>query len=133
MKQFNIPAWAWVGAAVFMAGARTTAQAEPVPVFTPARLSAQMSIDFNSAIKSFRTGQLADAYGRFIQLANRGHADGARYALLMCEHGLDLFGRDWDCAPDSVTAWARLAGVSAPQIAVRHDASELSPRMNKQR
>ena len=132
MKQFNIPAWAWVGAVVFMAGAATTAQAELAPVSTSERSSAQMSVDFNSAIESFRKGQLADAYGRFIQLANRGHADSARYALLMCEHGLNLFGRDWDCAPDSVAAWARSAGVPAPRIAVRHYAASASSPVTEQ-
>lgn len=92
-----------------------------------------MSVDFNSAIGSFRTGQLADGYGSFIKLANQGHADGARYALLMCEHGLELFGRDWDCAPDSVTAWARLARVPAPRIGMRHYAESDSPRMSEHR
>jgi hypothetical protein len=68
------------------------------------------------AVESFRQGRFPEAYGRFIDLANAGHAQSARYALWMCENGMLLFGKDWDCAPHEVEDWARTAGVARPQI-----------------
>lgn len=88
---------------------------------------------WQSAIASFRQGQFPDAYGRFIRLANLGHADSARYALLMCEHGLDLFGRDWDCAPHSVESWARVAGIAARTIAARRHGNTSPPSASGRR
>jgi hypothetical protein len=54
-----------------------------------------------------------------VQLANGGHAPAARVALWMCEQGPDLFGKDWDCAPDEVDDWASLARVPRPAIGPR--------------
>jgi hypothetical protein len=68
------------------------------------------------AVESFRQGRFPEAYGRFIDLANWGHAASARYALWMCEHGMALFGKDWDCAPHQVEDWSRAAGVAQPSI-----------------
>ena len=72
------------------------------------------------AVESFRLGRFPEAYGRFIDLANAGHPASARYALWMCEQGLALFGRDWDCVQHEVEGWARAAGVAPPRIAMRH-------------
>ena len=68
------------------------------------------------ALESFRQGRFPEAYGRFIDLANAGHPAAARYALWMCEHGLALFGKDWDCATQEAQDWARAAGVAPPHI-----------------
>lgn len=83
------------------------------------------------ALDSFRQGRFPDAYGRFSTLANAGHPASALYALWMCDQGLPLFGRDWDCAPHEVEAWLRAAGPMAPRAAVwcvgRAGASDTSP------
>ena len=74
------------------------------------------------AVESFRQGRFPEACGRFIGLANAGHPASARYALWMCEQGMALFGKDWDCAPHEAEDWARSAGVAPaalPRIAVR--------------
>jgi hypothetical protein len=68
------------------------------------------------ALESFRAGRFPEAYGRFMGLANAGHPASARYALWMCENGLALFGKDWDCAPHEVEDWALAAGVAMPRI-----------------
>jgi hypothetical protein len=68
------------------------------------------------AVESFRQGRFPEAYGRFIGLANAGHAASARYALWMCEQGPALFGKDWDCAPHESDAWAALSGVAPARI-----------------
>ena len=68
------------------------------------------------ALDSFRQGRFPEAYGRFVELADAGHGASARFALLMCEHGPALFGKDWDCGPEQVQDWARAAGVAAPRV-----------------
>ena len=69
------------------------------------------------AVDSFRQGRFPEAYGRFIALANAGHPASARYALWMCEQGIDLFGKNWDCAPHEVDDWTRLATRAVHQVA----------------
>lgn len=85
---------------------------------TPPVAGAQPAADrlHARAVESFRQGRFPEAYGRFIDLANAGHAQSARYALWMCENGMLLFGKDWDCAPHEVEDWARTAGVAPPLI-----------------
>jgi len=75
------------------------------------------------AVVAFRQGQFPEAYGRFIDLADAGHPPSARYALWMCEHGLALFGKDWDCAPHQTQDWARAANVVPPRIGAQSYAS----------
>jgi hypothetical protein len=71
------------------------------------------------ALDSFRQGRFPEAYGRFVALADAGHGGSARFALLMCEQGPALFGKDWDCGPEQVQDWARAAGVAAPRVVAR--------------
>jgi hypothetical protein len=69
------------------------------------------------AVESFRAGRFPEAYGRFVELANLGHPPAARYALLMCEHGMPLFGKAWDCSEQEISEWAAAAGVVPFQLA----------------
>lgn len=69
------------------------------------------------ALESFRAGRFPEAYGRFIALAQIGHPASARYALWMCEHGLPLFGKNWDCSQEEVEDWARAARVAQFSVA----------------
>ena len=71
------------------------------------------------ALDSFRQGRFPEAYGRFVELADAGHGASARFALLMCDQGPALFGKDWDCGPEQVQDWARAAGVAAPRVVAR--------------
>jgi hypothetical protein len=84
----------------------------------PPLASAQPATDrlHARAVESFRQGRFPEAYGRFIDMANAGHAQSARYALWMCENGMLLFGKDWDCGPHEIEDWARTAGVTQPLI-----------------
>jgi hypothetical protein len=92
------------GLALLMLLPIADAQAAPPTTFAD-RLHAR-------ALESFRQGRFPEAYGRFIGLANAGHPASARYALWMCEQGLPLFGKDWDCAPHEMQDWARAAGMA---------------------
>jgi hypothetical protein len=66
------------------------------------------------AVESFRAGRFAEAYGRFVALAEAGHPASARYALWMCEHGPALFGSDWDCGPVTTGAHRKTNDRSIP-------------------
>lgn len=61
------------------------------------------------AIDQYRLGRLAAAYGRFVELANRGDADAARIALFMHHYGPLLYGKYWDADAADLEDWARLA------------------------
>lgn len=70
-----------------------------------------------SALASFREARFAEAYGRFIALADAGHAPAAGLALWMYLQGPTVFGKDWDSSQEQLTAWAKLAGQPAPTMA----------------
>lgn len=74
------------------------------------------------ALDSFRRARFSEAYGRFIKLAEAGHAASARYAIWMCENGQALFGVLWDCAPQELEDWrAAAAGPSRTGAALVPD------------
>ena len=68
---------------------------------------------------SFQKGRFPDAYGRFIALADAGHAPAAEVTLFMYLHGTTLFRNDWDITQDQLTAWAALTGRPAPVLQAR--------------
>lgn len=72
-----------------------------------------------NALASFREARFPEAYGRFIALADAGHAPAAELALWMYQHGPTVFGKEWDSSQEQLTAWAKLAGQPAPTMAVR--------------
>lgn len=72
-----------------------------------------------SAVGSFRQARFPEAYGRFVALADAGHAPASATAIWMCQHGLELFGKDWDCSGEHLQDWAALAGVSTPELRPR--------------
>ncbi len=72
-----------------------------------------------SAVDAFRQARFSEAYGRFIGLADAGHAPSAQLALWMYLHGPALFDKDWDSTQEQLTAWAQLAGQPAPTLVGR--------------
>ena len=72
--------------------------------------------EYESAVRSFRAGRLSEAFGQFMDLANRGDVDSARVALFMHSYGPVLYGKDWDAGPQNVAYWntlVRNSGTSA--------------------
>lgn len=82
----------------------------------PAHDAAQQA-QFADAVGLFRAQRFPQAYGRFIELAERGHAPSAQMALMMYSNGPSVFGSDWDANPDQLQRWQRLTLVasSAPR------------------
>jgi len=80
-----------------------------------------------NALASFRQARFPEAYGRFIALADAGHAPAAELALWMYLHGPSVFGREWDSSQEQLTAWAKLAGQSAPTLVASSYSRTVSP------
>ncbi|HEY0418764.1 MAG TPA: hypothetical protein VGC80_04525 [Acetobacteraceae bacterium] len=64
---------------------------------------------YDEAVVQYQNGRWADAYGRFIALANEGDADAARTALFMLRYGPQLYNAHWDAMPSEVARWEKLA------------------------
>lgn len=74
----------------------------------PCAAVAPVEREYAEAVKSFRTGRTAEAFGRFIDLANRGDVDAARIALFLHAYGAVLFDKHWEAAPQDVAYWTML-------------------------
>jgi hypothetical protein len=102
--------------------------AQAVPSAQMARLAPSVAERLHAdALASFRQGRFPEAYGRFIKLANAGHAPAAELALWMYLHSHAVFNQDWDSSQEQLTAWAELAGQTAPAIVARSYPSVSSP------
>ena len=102
-------AFKFISAALLvLSGHAPAAFAQPAPSVSE-RLHA-------SAVASFRQARFPEAYGRFISLADAGHAPSAELALWMYLNGPSLFGREWDSTQDQLTAWAQLAKQPVPTM-----------------
>lgn len=64
---------------------------------------------FGRALQDMADGRWAEAYAQLAALADGGHAEATRVALVMARHGERLFG--WHCplAPQRRARWAALA------------------------
>jgi hypothetical protein len=63
---------------------------------------------YEQATQAFREHRFAAAYGRFVRLAEAGHAPSARLALVMVQHGNSLFGSEWSASPGQQQRWTAL-------------------------
>jgi hypothetical protein len=79
------------------AGASSAAE----PAGEPAQIRA-------NAVEAFRDGRYAEAYGRFLTLADEGDATSAQIALAMLRNGPVLFGSDWSATPGQQAHWNTL-------------------------
>lgn len=116
----------WMSVAFLVLGCHAPAPfAQPAPSVSE-RLHA-------NAVASFRQARFPEAYGRFIGLADAGHAPSAEMALWMYLHGPALFGRDWDSTPEQLTAWAQLAGQPVPTMVAHVYPKTLVPVASRSR
>ena len=85
-------------------------------VQAPAAATQQLGeVVFADALQLYRHGRFSAAYERFMHLADTGHGESARIALVMLRHGPDLYGSAWTATPAQVGAWERTAGVAGAQ------------------
>lgn len=100
----------------WLAATATVATAWPAHAAKPTTRAEQL---YAAAVESFRGARYPEAFGRFVRLADAGHAKSAGIALWMWQQGPELFGKDWDCSPDQLEDWSRLAGVPTPPMQPR--------------
>jgi hypothetical protein len=65
--------------------------------------------DFDGALQSYRSGRMADAYGRFLALGLHGDPDAARVALFLGENGELLHNAQWELTADDAAALRKVA------------------------
>lgn len=64
---------------------------------------------FTEAMAQYKQGKWSGAYGRFAALADQGHTEAARIALIMLRHGLTMYGSDWGASQPQIDQWTKLA------------------------
>lgn len=66
-------------------------------------------VRFSEALDLYSVGKWSGAYGRFAALADQGHAESARIALLMLRYGSQLYGHGWGASQPQINQWMKLA------------------------
>lgn len=94
-----------------------------LPLATAWRSDAASGTDaaYERAAAAFRAQRYATAYGLYTRLADAGHVPSARLALVMADHGVQLFGRDWYVSPDQQRRWNALVVNAARSRALADD------------
>jgi hypothetical protein len=78
---------------------------------------AQPSSAFDMAMDAYAHQHFRDAFDGLAQLADGGHGDAARIALLMVAHGPRLFSQRFDIATARRQQWLDLASAQAARAA----------------
>jgi hypothetical protein len=94
-KHFARTSRAHIVLAVLVASMLTTTAFAQAPVDTA----------FESAQALYDKGDYTQAYGRFAELADAGHAEASRIAWLMNRHGRRLYGRAFEATPYQQLSW----------------------------
>lgn len=82
-------------------------------------VQAQTPSDFDTAMQAYAHMHFRQAFDGLARLADDGHADAARIALLMASHGPRLFGQRFGVAPLRRERWLDTASAVYPQLAAR--------------
>lgn len=69
---------------------------------------------YEAALEEYEANRWPQAYAALARLADGGHADAARIALLMQRHGRSLYGMDFMARAQQRQHWAHTAGAQAP-------------------
>jgi hypothetical protein len=73
---------------------------------------------FIAAMRLYHEDRYAAAYGRMVELADEGHAEAARVALMMLRLGPTLYRSQWSASQDQIQHWQALASRrQAPLVA----------------
>ena len=71
---------------------------------------------FAAAMGAYDEGRHALAYDRLVALADAGHPEAARIALLMLRYGPRLYGVRLAATPTQVDRWLAAAGTRQPAL-----------------
>lgn len=71
---------------------------------------------FVAAMALHHDGRYSAAYGHLVTLADTGHADAARIALLMVRFGPQLYGVPWSAPAWQIVRWVELARAGHPPL-----------------
>lgn len=98
-----------LGVALLLAGAAAAApgfriKTGPAPAMQPSHDSRHAE-----AMRWLQDRHYAAAYGRFAELADRGHAPSALMALTLVRHGGQIYGSEWSATPGQLQRWSTLA------------------------
>lgn len=69
---------------------------------------------YQAALDDYEANRWPQAYAALARLADAGHGDAARIALLMLRHGRPLYGMDFIASAQQRQHWAHTAGVLVP-------------------
>ena len=108
-------------AALLRPPAQTAQAVSPAPdrtallhiVDRPRRPRIEFEPTFADAAESLRVGRFAEAYGRFVTLADAGDADAGCIALVMHRYGPQVFGSMWDATTEQLAQWTRWSEAAA--------------------
>jgi len=64
---------------------------------------------YRQALEFYGDGHWSAAFGRFAALAERGHPDAARIALMMVRYGPELYRSAWTVTPGQLVRWQEAA------------------------
>ena len=79
--------------------------------------AATIDDDFDAAMQSYDDCHYSIAYDRLAVLADGGHAEAARIALLMVRYGPQLYGGQWSASTYQIENWTRLASSKPANVA----------------
>jgi hypothetical protein len=85
---------------------------------------------FESALADFSAGRYSMAYGRFVEAANHGDSDAARFALFMVRYGPIAYGKHWSASPEEFSLWSELSqvvGRPVPAFRAQHPIAAARP------
>lgn len=71
--------------------------------------AAAIDDDFIVAMRLYHEDRYAAAFGRLAELADSGHEESARIALLMLRHDKSLYRSRWSATREQVQHWLDLA------------------------
>jgi hypothetical protein len=89
--------------------ARTLCVASLAVTATTSAIAAADDERFVVALQLYHDGHYSAAYGRLVALADGGHADAARIALLMVRFGRRLYDCEWSASASQIEYWIALA------------------------
>lgn len=71
--------------------------------------AASTETEYQYAMTLYKQARWSGAYGRFCELADRGHPEAARIALFMLRYGTELYGSGWTASQVQINDWVFLA------------------------